>query len=922
MGDGKTRSSRFRSKNSREQPAPDTGRSNRNAQVEDAPPVAQVGRYVLLKQLGQGGMGVVYSAYDPDLDRKVALKLLQADGQLDAEAARARLLREAQAMARVTHPNVVPIHDVGMWGEHVFLAMEMADEGTLSGWLEKERPWREVLEVFLAAGRGLLAAHEAGLVHRDFKPANVLLGRGGRVYVTDFGLARKVGEGLVPEEPLPEQAEGLVPPERRMLDTTLTRSGVVMGTPNYMSPEQYRGSDIDARSDQFSFCVALYWGLYRKRAFETSRMRAFVTSRRREELAPARTQTLDVAPAPLAKRAPEADLIQEPPRDSKVPAWVRQALMRGMSLEPQERFASMRELLEALSQERRRVQRQRWAAAACVAGVGLSVVGGVVYQQSQVCTGADALMAEVWEPDSGATLDKAFQATGRPGAGEMAARVTRVLEQYAADWKRQSTEACEATRVREVQTEELLSQRVVCLDRRLQDMRAVVGVLADADAKLVDRSLDTVYALPALSECADVESLAAQQRLPVDPTRRAEIARLGGELAGVKAMLDAGRYRPALEKGFALEAPVLATGHLPLIAELRYDLGALQSNLGASAESERLLTQAFFDAESGRADRLKVTIANRLNFVEDKQKHFTQAESWAGLGEATLRRLGGDPALEADLLTNRANSAITQEHYAEARALLEKARALQEKALPPGHPKRARTLFQLGRVLLDMNERPRAVALLEEALQQTRAAVGPLHPDTGRRHGLLAGLLLEMGQPERALEHARAVVAAHTAAFGENSPQVASALDGVGQCLLKLGRAEESLTTFERALALKRAALAADDEDLQYSYDGVGQALMRLGRTREAIEPLRRAVAFPTMSPDALAESGYALARALWASDPGPQARGEARREAAQARERFLQAGLAPRASEVDSWLESLPREPSSLQALRRSVRR
>jgi tetratricopeptide (TPR) repeat protein len=166
------------------------------------------------------------------------------------------------------------------------------------------------------------------------------------------------------------------------------------------------------------------------------------------------------------------------------------------------------------------------------------------------------------------------------------------------------------------------------------------------------------------------------------------------------------------------------------------------------------------------------------------------------------------------------------------------------------------------------------------------------------------------------------VVTAYTASFGEDSPQVGSALDGVGQCLLKLGHPEESLATFERALALKRKALAPDDEDLQYSYDGVGQALLRLGRTREAIEPLRQAVTFTTLSPDALAESGYALARALWAANPGPEERAEARREATQARERFLQAGLAPRASEVDSWLESLPREPSAPQALRRSAHR
>ncbi|MET0404677.1 MAG: serine/threonine-protein kinase [Cystobacter sp.] len=880
-----------------------------------------MGRYILLKPLGQGGMGVVYSAYDPDLDRKVALKLLNMEGQAESEAARARLLREAQAMARVNHPHVVPIHDVGVWGEHVFLAMEMAEEGTLSSWLEARRPWREVLEHFLAAGRGLLAAHEAGLVHRDFKPANVLMGRGGRVYVTDFGLARKTGDAL-PDEPVPEQAEGLVSSEHRMLETTLTRAGVVMGTPNYMSPEQYEGGELSPSSDQFSFCVALYWGLYRQRAFETARMRAFVTSRRQvESHLLGNTQTMDV-PSPLAPAAPRAsvpwDLIQEPPKDTKVPAWVRQVLMRGMSLDPQDRFPSMRELLDALSHERRRAQRQRWAVGACAVGVGVAVVGGVLYRQSQVCAGADAPMTEVWKPGTGAELEKAFLATGRPGAGDMAARVTGVLDEYATSWKRQSAEACTATRVSGIQTEELMSRRVVCLDRRRQDMRALVDVMAQADAKLVDRALDAAYALPSLQECRDVESLSQQQGLPSDASRRAEIARLGQELAGVKALLDAGRYRPALEKGFSLETPVLATGFLPLIAELRFDLGVLQSQLGDPVEAERLLAQALFDAESGRADRLKVSIANRLLFVEDGQKHFPQATRWAGLGEAAVRRLGGEPVVEADLLTNRANLALSQEHHEEARELLEKARGLQERALPPGHPKRARTLFLLGSVLLDMNDRPRALTLLEQALEQTRTALGAMHPDVANRHGMLAGLLREMGQPERALEHARASVGVREATFGKSSLPVANSLDEVGECLLALARPQEALAVFERALAIKREKLPADDELLQYSYDGVGKALFNLGRAREAIAPLRQAVSFSSAGPDVLAESGFTLARALWNSDAKAEARGVALR----AREQFREAGLTPRVEEVNSWMNSLPRKGSPGRPSRREVRR
>ncbi|WP_375771388.1 serine/threonine-protein kinase [Archangium gephyra] len=891
--------------------APNTGRSRsqRGRAPEDVPPVSQVGRYLLLERLGQGGMGVVYAAYDPDLDRKVALKLLQTEGQI-SETARARLLREAQAMARVSHPNVIPIFDVGVWGDQVFLAMELADGGTLSNWLEGERSWREVLEQFLAAGRGLQAAHEAGLVHRDFKPANVLVSRAGRVYVTDFGLALQVGAPEREEDTLSEEARQLLPPERRMLEATLTQTGVVLGTPNYMSPEQYQGREVDARSDQFSFCAALYWGLYRKRAFESSRMRAFATSRSRPE-ASDRTE-------PMEPEAVPADLIQEPPKDKKVPAWVRQALMRGLALDPEARFPSMKELLAALSQEQRRVKRQRWVAAACTVAVGLAVVGGTAYRQSRLCAGAGELMAGVWEPSARGKVEAAFLGTGKPFAKETASRVLGVLDEYAAGWTRQRTEACEATRVHGTQPEELLSRRVVCLERRRKDLGALVGVLAEADGALVEKALDAAHALPALQECADAESLSEQQRLPSDAAKRADIARLEERLAEVKAMVDAGRYPAALEKARQLEAPVLATTHLPLVAELRFHLGWLQEQLGESTEAAKLLSQAVYDAEAGRADRLKVSILNKLLFVEDGQKHFGQAEGWGGLAGATLRRLGGEPVLESDVLVNRANLEMSQGRPAEARALLEQARVLQGKALAAGHPKRARTTFLLGRVMLELGEGPKAVALLEEALKQTEASVGALHPDMARRHLLLSYSLREMGQHAQALEHARAAAGVREALFGKDSVQAAEAVDEVGMCLLDLKRHEEALAAFEQALAAKRKALPPEDEQLQYSYDGVGQALLGLGREKDAVEPLRQAVAFTSAPPDVLAVSGFALARALWVTGQQP----EARAEAARARERFTQAGMAPRVSEVDTWLESLPKEePKPEKSKRRPVK-
>ena len=862
------------------------------------PPVAQVGRYLLLKRLGQGGMGVVYSAYDPDLDRKVALKLLQADGRSSSEAGRARLLREAQAMARVSHPNVIPVFDVGVWDDQVFLAMELADGGALSGWLEEEHSWREVLERFLGAGRGLLAAHEAGLVHRDFKPANVLVGGAGRVWVTDFGLARPM-DGTAPEA-LPEEVQDRVEPERRLLEANLTQQGVVLGTPNYMSPEQYRGGELDSRSDQFSFCVSLYYGLYRKRPFESARMRAFAATSRPVSRPEDRTEPVQGLSTP-----PPADIIQEPPRDTKVPGWVRQALMRGLALHPADRFGSMKELLEALSQERRRASRQRWVAAAGMVGVGLAVVGGAVWRQSQVCADAGEPMARVWTPAARGSLATAFQATGTPLASEVAERVSQVLDGYAADWKRQRTQVCEATHKEGTQPEELLGRRVACLERRREDMRALVGVLGEADASVMEKAVDAAHALPELRECADLEGLAEQQRLPSDPDKRARVVTLGTGLAEVRALLDAGRYKAAWQKAEGLEAPVRASGHLPLAAELSLYQGVLQGLRDKSTEAVGLLSRALHDAEAGRADRLKVAALNQLLFVEDGQKHFDQAEGWGGLALATVRRMGGNPMLEAEVLVNEANLALSRERYPEARALLERARGLQEKVLPEGDPRRARVTYTLGRAMMDLGERKQAVVLFDEALRQTAASVGPRHPDMARRHLTMSWALRELGEFPRALEHAQAMLDIRQALFGRASFEVAEALDELGMGLLGLKRYEEALKVYEEALAIKREQLEADDEQLQYSYDGVGQALLGLGRAREAVAPLRQAVTFASAPPDVLADSGFALAKALWSAGDQP----EARTEAARARERFTEAKLAPRVGEVDAWLGALPPE-------------
>ena len=277
-------------------------------------PGARVGRFRIVERLGEGGMGVVFSAYDPDLDRRVALKILRADvpAEGSASSGRQRLLREARALARLRHPNVIAVHEVGAAGDRVFLAMELADGGTIRQWLEHApRSWDDVLARFCDAGRGLAAAHDAGFVHRDFKPDNVLLGEGG-VRVGDFGL---VSAGLA------EPSDGGMDDDAAESDRPLTQEGAVMGTPGYMAPEQMRGEAAGPAADQFAFCVSLWEALYRVRPFPRGRAKLL--------------DAIAQGPSP-------------PPAPSEVPADVRAVLTRGLAAEPSARWSSMQALLAEL----------------------------------------------------------------------------------------------------------------------------------------------------------------------------------------------------------------------------------------------------------------------------------------------------------------------------------------------------------------------------------------------------------------------------------------------------------------------------------------------------------------------------------------------------------------------------------------------
>jgi len=295
-------------------------------------PGTRVSRYVISDVIGVGAAGVVYRAYDPELKRNIALKLLRTDHARELGSLKARLLREAQAMAQLSHPNVVSVFDVGTYGDEIVIVLELVEGQTLARWLgESPRSWQEIRTAFIDAGKGLAAAHAVQLVHRDFKPANVLVGVDGRVRVTDFGLARTMELDDDAKSELASDSEG--PPSqpistrRPLFSMTATEDGGLVGTPVYMAPEQFRRRRADARTDQFSFCVALYMALYHRHPYLVASSKLYSL----EQLADSVNHGL-----------------LQIPDTSIAPATLFEILRRGLQVDPKERFGSMQELLDNL----------------------------------------------------------------------------------------------------------------------------------------------------------------------------------------------------------------------------------------------------------------------------------------------------------------------------------------------------------------------------------------------------------------------------------------------------------------------------------------------------------------------------------------------------------------------------------------------
>jgi tetratricopeptide (TPR) repeat protein len=774
---------------------------------EELPRGAALGRYLVVDRIGRGGMGVVYSAYDPELDRRVALKLLK--GSVDGEAG-TRFLREAQAMARLSHPGVITVHDVGTLGGRVFIAMELVDGTTLRGWLaQQRRRWREVVDVYVAAGRGLAAAHAAGIIHRDFKPDNVLVSRDGRARVTDFGLARFSAEAGPPSS-----ASLWDEPASGPLVTPLTAAGLVMGTPGYMAPEQCTGLPVDARTDQFSFCISLYEGLYGARPFAQGSMQEFLSA-----VAAARTLP--------------------PPPDVQVPAWLRRLILRGLRSNPAERYPSMEALLSELERDPEAIRRRRLGLAggalAIAAVVGATMVGAS--QQRSLCRGAERRLAGAWDEPIRAEVRRAFASSGLPYAGQAFEGTARALDAYASGWAGMAQEACEAARIRGEQSDELYSRRTVCLEQRLQELSALTALFVKADGQIVERAVAAAQRLEPLARCADSGALLAAVPPPGEEIRpRVEAVR--AQVAKARALLEAGAFDQGLPAAREAVEAARATGYRPAEAEALLQLGTMEYRYGDARAAEATLHRAVVAADAARDDAIRGLALARLgDAVGVVQGRLSEGAPRLDEGAAVLERMG--PGAERDLLEARLRTNIgrlreREERFQDQQAEFERALELTRAVLGEESLETARAESNLGAALFFQGRADQALAHYRRALEITERAQGPGHPDLGIFLTNIGQAHAERGEHDLAVAAFRRARQIYEAVFGADHAALAKPLVGEGHSEVALGHDEPGLEALRRALEIRQKQLGADHPEVADTLFDLGAALGDMRRLREA----------------------------------------------------------------------------------------
>ena len=765
-------------------------------------PCALTERYTLLARIGAGGMGVVYEAHDRELDRRVAMKLLHPGA---ARTHVRRLLREAQMLARLSHPNLVPVFDVGSVDDDVFVAMELVRGRSLDRIALDDRvPVHERLRMLVDAGRGLVHAHECGLVHRDVKPSNVLVGDDGRARVADFGLARPLrlaSADLDDGAPSPDTPD----------PNAITRPGRIAGTPAYMPPELMVGAPFDEKSDQFSFCICAWEVLHGVR--------------------------------PRRDRSDGAAILPSTP--SPLPRRIQAALRRGTSVDPGSRHASMAALLDALQPARR---------GGLAIGIAAIAIGGVAILGFDEAACDDVAIA--WNDARAHELRARIAEIGFTDGEALHAAIAAPLDRYAASWTRAHDDACRA----ELSTDCLAERRdaadavidaLLQTDRRavlLAGPAAVAGLptpaacsnaprpsMDHARTRELQRELARVEALAHTGQLAlalpQAEQLIAHATAPIHARAVLLRASLQLQLAAPEAALTS--YAEAAELAAAAhDDATLADAWLEMARLLAADPDRAREHDDVAAQIEALLDRL------GPRASLRARLLESRARMASSQGRFDDAVEHA-LAAVALLREGDDDLLRARLLGSAGFHLQLAGRYDDAVAYFERAIDSSRHVLGPGHPDLANQLVNLS--IVQPPEQSEATLVRAEAI--LRDAFPDGHPDLAKVLGNLGLRQLDRGAYDEAEATLREAIAMQERAWPEGHPHLGHTLQYLADTLNEVGRRDEALAIAERALAVRRATLPTDHADIGRALRLIGAIHYDAGRVPAARKAYEQALA-------------------------------------------------------------------------------
>lgn len=775
-----------------------------DAKMFDAGSTVRVGRFEVRDRLGAGGMGVVMSAFDPQLERLVAVKVLRDDGEPKEQA---RLLQEARAMAKVRHPNLVTVYEAGTHDEAVYIAMEFADHGTLRNWLgQQSRSWQEIVSVFAGAADGLQALHEAGLIHRDFKPDNVLLGEDDRPRVSDFGLVRpRVSDAPAPDLDVSENA-----------DPVATHTRGVAGTPNYLAPEQWGGERADAASDQWSFFVALHEALFGQRPFTSDTVGGLCLA------------VMSGKRTPLPEAAPS------------VPAWLSKAIDRGLSAEPSARFPSMEAVAQVL---RRGVEARRSRTLPTVLGAMLvtAAVVGVAVSSENPCDQPDTRLDSVWTPERRASLAQEFAAAATIG-GDTWTAVERRIDDHLQGWVTQRADACEATHVRGEQSEDALDLRMRCLERRALEVESLLASFEGIEARGVYGALQATERLGELSVCADLEFLRLSRPTPESSELRAAVADLRVRASRLDVAMQAGKSTGNVDTIRGLLEEARALDYEPLEAEILQLSGGAFTRLGQGTEAAAAYEQAFEHALATHHLEVQVWAAVSLSYVYGSILHDVgAARRWGGQGRALLRAHDAFPEAQRSVEVNLGAAAVQAGEFDVARAHLETAAKLYAEAGLQDSVRAISIDANLGSLARRNEQFDLAVERLESARAKARRVLDVRHPMNGSLNNSLAISYFYGGKLDKAEALYRESLALLDVELEPTSPRLGHPLNNLAEVLVRQGQAEEALPYADRAVAIWTNDETAATTLLHEALRTRAEVLVELGRHEDALADLTRA---------------------------------------------------------------------------------